>query len=333
MIKNNKSLSVCILRLSSIGDITHILPIIATIKNAYPDADITWIIGKTEYQLVKNIDYINFLVVDKNKAIDSLVTMNKLCGRQIFDVVLHMQKSLRSKFIGKLLRGRININYSDIEKENVHVLDHFFSFLEKININKRVIKWDTKKLLNKSSSNIEKRLEDISKFISINPFTSERINNYREWNYSNYVYITEYLKNKYSIHTIFIGKTSNKNKESFEKLFSNNDSLNFINSTSLIETLYILKKSLFYIGPDSGTLHMANMFNIPIIGLYATSNPDRTGPYKNQKFNVNKYNQALLKFNDKKIIDANWGERVRDANAMRLITKAEVIEKIDEIMK
>ena len=25
-------------------------------------------------------------------------------------------------------------NYSDIEKENVHVLDHFFSFLEKINI-------------------------------------------------------------------------------------------------------------------------------------------------------------------------------------------------------
>ncbi len=37
--------------------------------------------------------------------------------------------------------------------------------------------------------------------------------------------------------------------------------------------LSVLNMSKFYIGPDSGTLHMANMLALPIIGLYATSNP------------------------------------------------------------
>ena len=58
--ENNTTISICILRLSSIGDITHIIPIISTLRNEYKRAKITWIIGKTEYQLVKNLDDINF---------------------------------------------------------------------------------------------------------------------------------------------------------------------------------------------------------------------------------------------------------------------------------
>lgn len=330
---NNKSLSICILRLSSIGDITHILPIVETIKHTYPNSDITWIIGKTEYQLVKNISHIKFLVVDKNQAIDSLVNMHKLCKKQEFDVVLHMQKSLRSKFIGRLLNGRININYSDIENKNVHVLDHFFSFLEKININEKIIKWNTDQLFNKSRPRIEKNLKNIESYISINPFTSDRINNYREWDYMNYFEIAAYMKKKYSTNTIFIGKTCAKTKKYFDELLPNSKHIiNYINNTTLLETLLILKKSLFYIGPDSGTLHMANMFKIPIIGLYATSNPKRTGPYNNLSFIVDKYKEALMKYNNKDIDKAKWGERIRDEKAMKLIKKSDVIKKIDTIM-
>ena len=54
--ENNTTISICILRLSSIGDITHIIPIISTLRNVYERAKITWIIGKIEYQLVKNLN-------------------------------------------------------------------------------------------------------------------------------------------------------------------------------------------------------------------------------------------------------------------------------------
>jgi len=50
MINNIKS--ICILRLSAIGDVTHVLPVIATLQKAYPEAKITWVIGKFEYKTV-----------------------------------------------------------------------------------------------------------------------------------------------------------------------------------------------------------------------------------------------------------------------------------------
>ena len=53
--ENNTSISICILRLSSIGDVTHVIPIISTLQKKYKDPTITWVIGKVEYELVKNI--------------------------------------------------------------------------------------------------------------------------------------------------------------------------------------------------------------------------------------------------------------------------------------
>ena len=98
---NNTSISICILRLSSIGDVTHIIPIISTIRDVYPKSRISWVIGKTEYELVKNLKNIDFIVVDKKKTLDSILDMRSLFKNNKFDVVFHMQKSLRSKLIGK----------------------------------------------------------------------------------------------------------------------------------------------------------------------------------------------------------------------------------------
>ena len=133
--KNNTSISICILRLSSIGDITHIIPIISTLQKYMINCDITWIIGKTEYELVKNLIGINFIVMDKNKTLDSLVGMHRFSKSGPFDIVLHMQKSLRSKLVGRVIKGKINVTFNDIDTDNFHVMDSFFSFLKKIDIN------------------------------------------------------------------------------------------------------------------------------------------------------------------------------------------------------
>ena len=77
---------------------------------------------------------------------------------------------------------------------------------------------------------------------------------------------------------------------------------------------------------------MANMLKIPVIGLYATSNPKRTGPYKNLKYTVDRYEEALNKFSNKTITDVKWGERVREKDAMKLITLDDVKLMIKKIL-
>ena len=128
--ENNTSISICILRLSSIGDVTHIIPIISTIRSIYKKSRITWVIGKTEYQLVKNLENIDFIILDKNNTLDSLMNMRNSFINKNFDVVLHMQKSLRSKLIANVINGRVNVTFNDIDTSGSHVLDHFFAFLE-----------------------------------------------------------------------------------------------------------------------------------------------------------------------------------------------------------
>jgi len=332
--ENNTSISICILRLSSIGDVTHILPIISTLQSKYKNCDITWIIGKTEYQLVKELDDINFIVVDKNKTLDSLLGMHIFSKKVKFDIVFHMQKSLRSKLAGKIIKGKINITFNDIDTQKSHVIEHFFSFLNKVNITSRVLDWKTDKILAKNDKYLDEFNFTKSKsLVAINPFTSNRVNNYREWDYNNYVVISDYLKNQYSIDTIFLGKTNSTKKLQLEKYFQNKSNvINMINKTTLGQMLSILNICKFYIGPDSGSLHMANMLKVPVIGLYATSNPKRTGPYKNLDYTIDKYEEALNKFSNKNISSAKWGERVREKNAMKLITLDDVKMMINKVL-
>ena len=72
---------------------------------------------------------------------------------------------------------------------------------------------------------------------------------------------------------------------------------------------------------------------MPVIGLYATSNPLRTGPYLSQRWVVNKYPEALREDGGKNVDEVNWGQRVRSPDAMDLISVAEVVAKLDELMR
>jgi heptosyltransferase I len=65
--------------------------------------------------------------------------------------------------------------------------------------------------------------------------------------------------------------------------------------------------------------------------LYATSNPDRTGPYLNHDLSVNRYPEAVDRFLGKTVEDLRWGQRVRDPGAMSLIRLASVNRRIDRV--
>lgn len=43
--------SICLLRTSAIGDVTHVVPLVHTLRAAWPQAELTWIVGKLERKL------------------------------------------------------------------------------------------------------------------------------------------------------------------------------------------------------------------------------------------------------------------------------------------
>jgi heptosyltransferase I len=48
--------SICVIRLSAIGDCCHTLPVLRTIQAVSPATRITWVIGTTEHALMEGVE-------------------------------------------------------------------------------------------------------------------------------------------------------------------------------------------------------------------------------------------------------------------------------------
>ena len=77
---------------------------------------------------------------------------------------------------------------------------------------------------------------------------------------------------------------------------------------------------------------MATAVDIPVVGLYAVANPDRTGPYKSRQWVLNRYPEALFEYAGKSVEDVRWGRRVKSERAMELIVASDVCKRIDRLM-
>ena len=149
--------SLCIFRLSAIGDVTHILPIIHTLKKAWPKTRITWVIGKLEYQLVKALPDIEFIVFNKSRGWRAYHELHQQLKGRRFDLLLMMQAALRASLASVFISAQYKLGFDrqraidyqwlfsnqKISGDNrVHVLDSFFQFLEALGIEQKNYIWD-----------------------------------------------------------------------------------------------------------------------------------------------------------------------------------------------
>ena len=104
-----------------------------------------------------------------------------------------------------------------------------------------------------------------------------------------------------------------------------------IGQTSLKQMLALLKRASLVIAPDTGPAHMAVTQGTPVIGLYAHSNPRRTGPYLYQDYLVEVYHKHLLKQHGKADSQLPWGARVKGKDLMMDIPIEAVIEQFDKV--
>ena len=71
---------------------------------------------------------------------------------------------------------------------------------------------------------------------------------------------------------------------------------NRIGADTLPQLLALLARATVLLSPDSGPVHMATMVGTPVIGLYAATNPARTGPYLSRAWCIDAYAQAAERF-------------------------------------
>src|SRR5215510_5655927 len=103
--------SVCILRLSAIGDTCHVLPVVRTLQRAWPQTKFTWVIGKVEAKLLGHLPDIEFIVVDKRSTLAAYRTLREAMRGRKFDVLMHMQLALRASVLSTVIPARMRLGF------------------------------------------------------------------------------------------------------------------------------------------------------------------------------------------------------------------------------
>ena len=72
--------SICLLRLSALGDATHVLPLVHTLRAVWPDVDIAWVIGKGEHRLLQGLPGVRFVEYDKKTGLRGMRALRREPG-------------------------------------------------------------------------------------------------------------------------------------------------------------------------------------------------------------------------------------------------------------
>lgn len=337
--------SICILRLSAIGDVCHTVPVVQTLKACLPDARITWIVGKVEAGLVAGIPGVEFLVLDKAAGWSGLRALRaQLAGRR-FDVLLHMQAALRASIASLAVEAPRRIGFDrararDLQwlftneriaaREREHVMDGLFGFAGALGITERDLLWDVP-VPDAARAFAAQHVPRAGGALVISPCASRTE---RNWRPERYAAVADYARERFGLEVVLTGGPSSAERGMGEAILKHMNArpVNLIGRTSLKELLAVFERCAALIAPDSGPAHVGTMAGIPVIGLYAVSNPDRTGPYLSRHLLVNRYPENAKRYFGKSVEELRWGARVWLEDGMDAITVVDVKDRLDAVM-
>ena len=109
--------------------------------------------------------------------------------------------------------------------------------------------------------------------------------------------------------------------------------VNQIGKDTLPQLLGLMSQSKALLSPDSGPVHMASMVGLPVLGLYAATNPQRAGPYYSRQWCVDKYDAAARKYLGKPAAQIPWTTKIERPGVMDLIEVRDATEKLDALIR
>ena len=335
--------SICLLRLSAIGDVCHAVAMVQAIQKQWPTTKITWIMGKIEAQLLHDLPDVEVIIFDKKTGYSGMKAIWKQLSDRKFDALLHMQLALRASALTIGIKAKYKIGFNRKRAKegqwlftnkkipdtaSQHVLDSFFEFAYFLGIDKTTPAWN----IPLSSSDIEfaQSISCVKKpLFVISPAASK---DERNWLTERYAAVADYAIEK-GYEVVLCGSPAPR-----EITLGNNiqnlmqqSAINLIGKTSLKQLTATLKEAKVVLAPDSGPAHIATTQGTSVIGLYGHSNPKRTGPYLSQDTVVSVYDKHAQEQHGKNINDLAWSARAKGDHIMKDIETDMVIKAFNKL--
>ncbi len=337
----------CLLRLSALGDATHVLPLVHTLQHAWPGVALTWVIGKAEHKLLEGLPGVDFVVYDKASGLAGMRALHRELRTRApggrFDALLQMQVAARANLLSTFVPARRRIGYDRSrakdghglfvneripDRPGIHVLDAIGSFCEPLGLHPAEVAWHLP---------VPDAARDWAKAqwpdngvptLLISPCSSHAR---RNWRAERYAAVADHALGR-GWRVVLCGGRSQLERDTSDAILaamrtpapaSNvpaSNVLDLVGKDTLKQLPALLERADLVMTPDSGPMHIANAMGAKVLGLHAASNPRRSGPYSDVRYCVDRYDDAARRYLGKPASALKWGTKIEADGVMDLIT-------------
>lgn len=341
MIATDPPEHILLLRLSALGDATHVVPLVRTLQRAWPETRLSWIIGKAERQLLDGLEGVEFIVYDKKTGWRGMRDLWQRLARQRPDALLHMQLAARANLLALGIDAPLKIGYDRARSKEghglvinrripaggVHVLDVLGRFALPLGLEQERVEWRLP-VPQAARDWAAAQLPGDTPTLILSPCSSHPL---RNWSIEGYAAAADHAAQRHGYRIVLCGGRSSLERHTADAIRARMKApvLDLVGRDTLKQLMALLERADILLAPDSGPIHIANALGTRVVGLYACTDPERSGPYSDRRFTTNHYDAAARRFLKKPAAALPWGKRVEFPGVMALIEQDEVFDCID----
>lgn len=345
--EKQKNYKFLVIRNGLIGDTVFITPVLHKLKVEYPNSEVDVIINANSKEVLKNFSFINKIFslpveFSITKHVLFFLSLRKYKYDCVFVQEMNTHYTIMSKLLGaKLLLGYDNpvSNLYDFSVERkghaVPAEQLLVNYLTRSDEVDQTILFTTPE----EDSDARKLLIEngVNKNIVICiQFACSEKNSVREIPKNTIAALADELNNMNDVQVIFTGTKSEITEIEGIGTLMKTRLVSLAGKTTIRNLIAILKKAALVIGPDTGTLHIANAVGTPVIMCMGYSMPEDTGPY--DKSNRSKVIQGNLEcipcvYTNPKPANWDYCSKNRPALCMAMIKPSDILEVVSSIIK
>lgn len=332
--------SLCLLRLSALGDATHAVALVRALQRAWPEMPITWVIGKGEAKLLEGLEGVEFIVYDKKAGLTGWRALRRQLAGRRFDVLLNLQLALRASLVSAAIRADRRIGYDRARSKEghslfineripaggTHVLDAFLRFLSPLGLEPGPVEWRLP-VPEDAHAWAREQLPGEVPTLLVSPCSSHAL---RNWRAERYAAVADHAAAR-GWRVVICGGRSELERRTADAILAamRHPAIDLVGKDTLKQLMALLARATLVLTPDSGPTHIANALGTPVLGLHACTDAERSGPYSDRRWTVNRYDEAARQFLGKPASEVRWGRRIEFHGVMDLVTVDDAIGRFE----
>ncbi len=303
-------LRIAIVKLSSLGDVVHALPVARALRRARPRAQVTWIVEAREHAVLReHPDLDAVLPVDTRRwrrllrrpagareVLDDLTRVRGRIRAAHFDATLDLQGLIKSGMLSAWTAAPVRIGFTAAHcreplnclftnrrvappPERIHVVEQYLSLLEPLGIRPGPPEFHVP-----TRPIAERRMEDFlgeqgikrrDRLVAINPGAGRAD---KRWPIAHLTAVADRLAAECGARILLLW---GPDEAHMARQIRDGLPARAILAppTDLDELAALLRRSTLLLANDTGPLHLAAALGTPCLGLYGPTRAERNGPY------------------------------------------------------